>query len=294
MYAEKKRLEMEQNSGKTDAPILVELFTTKDCTACIFADRILYEAMKDKQVIALSCQIKDLSEIKNADEKEAMGEESNYKGPMDPCVFRHWAYMSSRTDQDVTLNIPTFIFSGYDRLGSNNMSYFQTMLNAHHYRSKNKVLEVYMQWKDDDTITIHLPQDPQVEKWNINSSVWLIRYKDMAVERIDEGVNKGRVLRFSNIIQDIRHIAKWHGVVRTINVDVPKPQGGKERGGYVVVVSSMLGEPTMAAGKIEDYPTPNDLKKNKNQSPERAETPQVEEPKIPQATPLSAPSIQAE
>ena len=41
----------DEAAGKVDSPIVLELFTASDCSACIFADRILYDAMKDKNVI---------------------------------------------------------------------------------------------------------------------------------------------------------------------------------------------------------------------------------------------------
>lgn len=237
-------------SGKTDTPIVIELFTTRDCSACIFADRMLYDAMADKQVIALSCIIKDGLK-KNP---------VNENAPMDPCLFRQWAYKSTHVTQDVTLSLPTFMLNGYDEVGVSSLSYFHKLLEAYHYKFKNNTLEVYMEWKDKDTITIHFPQDPKVEKFNINASAWLVRYKGVHIEKINEGLNKGRVLRFSNVIQNIRHVAKWHGTVRTIDIDVPVPQGGKEKGGYVILVSAMMGESVMAAGQLEDYPLPNDLK----------------------------------
>ncbi|PZO80900.1 MAG: hypothetical protein DI626_11110, partial [Micavibrio aeruginosavorus] len=34
--------ERDKKNEKTDAPIVVELFTATECSACIFADRMLY------------------------------------------------------------------------------------------------------------------------------------------------------------------------------------------------------------------------------------------------------------
>jgi hypothetical protein len=256
--------------GKVDSPIVVELFTTADCTACVFADRVMYDTMKDKNVIALSCKINDLSELRTKFDKkpkqgevEAEEEEEVKKqtGPMDPCVFRQWAYRSSRGSNDVRITIPTFVFNGNDMVIGDDLKYYTTTVNSYHYASKNKTLEVFMRWKDKDTITIHLPEDPKAKKVKKSASVWIVRYKDMMVEKVDAGLNKGRVLRFSNVIQDIKHIGKWHQQMRTVDIDVPAPQGGFERGGYVILVQEMMGEPVLAAGKLVDYPHPNDIKK---------------------------------
>lgn len=264
---EARKMEREK---KTDAPIVVELFTASDCTACIFADRMLYDAMKDKQVIALSCHIQDFNQIapeeESADRRrrndapaEFIGGGSADKGPMDPCVFRQWAYASNNRNEDVTVNIPTFYFNGAERVGGENLDYFNIMFNSYHYAYKNRTLEAMMRWKDKDTISVHLPQST-ARGDKPNASVWLARYKDMDVERMDEGMNKGRVLRFSNIIQNITHVGKWHGDLRTIDIDVAPPEGGKQHGGYVILVSEMLGDPFLAAGKLVDYPVATDLK----------------------------------
>lgn len=250
---------------KTDGPIVIELFTASDCTACILADRMLYDAIKDKQVIGLSCHIEDIKSLKNTPYAKDSGESN--AGPMDPCIFRQWAYQSGRTQNDVSINIPEFRFNGELDMGVDSMQGFMNTIGSYHYMARNKALSVFMQWKDKDTITIGLPQHPRGGgKEKISGSVWLVRYKDMEVQKIDSGQNAGRVLRFSNIIQNSRHVGKWYGTVRSLNIDVDPPKGGKDRGGYVILVQEMMGEPMQAAGKLEDYPMPNDLKKSSDPS----------------------------
>ncbi len=304
IIAEDKRKADEQE-GKSDSPILLELFTTADCTACVFADRILYDTIKEKNVIALSCKITDLSELRSQDYKQIETNESEeeekagtQQGPMDPCVFRLWSYRSSKSSNETKITIPTFIFNGLDKVGAEDTNYFLQSLNSFRYVSKNKTLEVFMRWKDKDTITIHLPEDPNAETTKVSASVWIIRYKDMMVEKVDKGMNKGRVLRFSNIIQDIKHIGKWHSKMRTIDVDVAPPQGGKEKGGYVVVVQEMMGEPVLAAGKLVDYPHPNDIKKTpatgKSEDKERTVAPDPSQEKLPSGLPIRSEPIPPE
>lgn len=238
------------------APIVIELYTSSNCSACIYADRMLYDAMKDKQVIALSCHVKDTTSasITGEDPAETMQEQA-----MDPCVFRHWTFAARNKAADITLAMPTLFFNGQESMSGSEMGYFGQTLGSYHYAGKNKVQEALMQWKDKDTISIHLPKADE-SLGSINASVWLVRYKDMAVERLYEGVNAGRVLRFSNIVQNTTHIAKWHGNPRVVNVDVTPPQGGKERGGYAVLVAPLLGTPYLVAGKLGDYPVAADLK----------------------------------
>lgn len=236
-----------------DAPIVVELFTAADCSACIYADRILYDAMKDKNVIALSCRVEDVTAL-DTDVPDGEG-----AGAMDPCVFRQWTFASLHGGEDVTMKIPTFYFNGKDPTTGADIGYLSSVLRSYHYKRVNNTLEAMMRWKDKDTISIHLPEVQKKDR-AINASVWILRYKDISVERIDSGVNKDRVLRFSNIVQSITHVAKWHGNMRVVDVDVPPPPGGKEKGGYAVIVAELLGVPYLAAGSVKDYPVAADIK----------------------------------
>lgn len=234
-------------SRESNSPIVVELFTTADCTACIFADRLLYESMQDKNIIALSCFIKDM----NSNTQTTQGVSSTKDKPMDPCAFRQWSYLTGRAMNEVTIHVPRIIVNGDEKIDTIDGELYTSTI-AKYKSVYGNVAQAMMQWKDEDTLAIHLPQDKSGEK--VNASVWLVRYKDVSVEKIDTGMNKGRVLRFSNVIQSIKHIAKWRGDMRSIDVDVAAPQGGKEHGGYVVLVAKTMGSHILVAGKIADYP----------------------------------------
>lgn len=245
----------DEEDGKVNSPIVLELFTGADCSACIFADRMLYDAQKDKQVIALSCRVKNTTTLSGSSSEA--NKEGETTGPMDPCVFRQWTY-SANVANDITLRIPVFYFNGKESAKADGGSQFGERLNRYHYKSANKIQEALLRWKDKDTISIHLPQ--QLSKTaKINASVWLVRYKNMDVVRMDQGINAGRVLRFSNVIENITHVGKWHGNTRVVNIDVTPPKGGREKGGYVVLVGEMLGSEYLSAGKLEDYPVAADI-----------------------------------
>lgn len=262
-----KAKEGEQPSVKSAGPIVLELFTASDCSACILADRILYDAMKDKDVIALSCHIEDMADAPEDTVAEERGKEdkpgeftdNTTNEPMDPCTFRQWAFASNGSGRDKTIVIPMFYFNGRESTHGNDLNYFNGLLNNYHQEHRNNTLETLMRWKDKDTISIHLPQ-AENENAKINASIWIVRYKNMAVNKMDTGINKGRVLRFSNIVQSITHIGKWRGVMRDLDIDVTAPQGGKERGGYAILISENYGSPYLAAGNLPDYPVAADIK----------------------------------
>ncbi len=251
---------------QTDAPIFIELYTAADCSACVLADRLLYEASKTKNVIALSCYISDLNAIGGepgggAEETPIDGTagQSQVQRPMDPCVLRQWTYRNKAYTSTTKIDAPRFIFNGEHQLQSGNFDAFDKILQFHHYSNWNTVQPVLMQWKDKTTISLHLPYNEKRLKDGDSASIWIIRYKDMEVKKIDEGINQGRVLRFSNIIQSITHVGKWRGDIRALDLKVPAPAGGKEKGGYAIVVQETMGMPVVAAGQLADYPLPNDV-----------------------------------
>lgn len=72
---------------------------------------MLYDAMKDKNVIALSCHIDDITAMPSAENKKLDDyPDGRGTGPMDPCVFRQWAFSAGLARGDVTLMIPNFLF----------------------------------------------------------------------------------------------------------------------------------------------------------------------------------------
>lgn len=250
-----KQSKREAAKTKTDRPIVIELFTASDCSACVYADRMLYDAMKNPNVIALSCHIRDKAGAGGNSDYRVLNSQSS--DPLDPCVFRQWTYLRNASNLSSVMVTPEFVFGNGDKVDATSLSTFESKLNEMAYAHLNKAEWVQMAWKDQDTISIVLPE-VQLEPFKtLNASVWIVRYKDILIEKAEEGPNAGKVLRFSNIIQDVKHISKWYGQKRIIDLNVEKPSGGKDRGGYVILVQEMLGEDVLAAGKLSD-PVPED------------------------------------
>ncbi len=232
----------EKTPVQNNDPIVIELFTAPDCSACIYADRLLFDAMKNENVIGLSCYIDG--------RKESIKDD----GAIDQCIFRQWAYSKGARSNYGQLATPQFVFNGDESLSSANMSRFDEVMNGRSRGYDTRVNSVFMEWKDENTIRINLPDSNKRDSKKAPASVYLIQYKNMMVEKVEDGPNKGRVLRYSNVIKKIDHIGKWYQKERIMDVDVEVPLGGKEAGGYVVLVQNMLGERVLAAGKLSDYP----------------------------------------
>jgi len=223
-------------------PVVVELFTAPDCSACIPADRLLYDISKKKNVIALGCHI-DYWDRTTMDDPTGLEE----------CTYRQWAYKSSGAMSSAEIEVPHFMINGNFSINGIRMREFYGILRSAMDNWVVRPLFINMTWKDEDTLLVTLPKTDREVGNEDSFSVWLVRYQDSLIEKIDKGETAGRVLRFSNVVRDARHIAKWHGDSRTIEVDVPTPPGGKERGGYVTIIHQINGSDILAAGKVLDY-----------------------------------------
>ncbi len=223
-------------------PIVVELFTATNCSACMPADRILYDISKEKNVIALGCHI-------NYWDEHTLGDPTG----LEECTYRQWAYRSSGMLAGTNVKVPHFMINGIYSVDNSHTRLFYSRLQQAKRSKIHRPALVFMEWVDEDTLRIHMPNANRKIDSRDSFSVWLIRYQDHMIQRVEEGQTAGRVLRFSNIVRGAKHIAKWHGTMRTIEVDVEKPIDGPERGGYVTIIHQINGSEIMAAGKVPDY-----------------------------------------
>lgn len=252
-------------SWKADdgSPIVVELFTATNCSACMPADRILYDIAKMPNVIALGCHI-------NYWDEHTLGDPTG----LEECTYRQWAYRSSGMFGGTNIKVPHFMINGVYSVDSGKTRLFYNRLTQAK-EAKNKPAQIFMEWADEDSLRIHMPAANRKIGENDSFSVWLIRYQDYMIQKVDSGQTAGRVLRFTNVVKGAKHIAKWHGKVRTIEVDVDKPPGGAERGGYVTIIHQINGSEVVAAGKVADYKS-EDAKKSDEKNRELLKGPLLE------------------
>lgn len=232
-------------SWKVDdgSPIVVELFTATNCSACMPADRILYDISKMKNVIALGCHI-------NYWDEQTLGDPTG----LEECTYRQWAYRSSGMLAGTDVKIPHFMINGAYSVDRSHTRLFYNRLAQAKKSTVHKPGQIFMEWADEDTLRIHMPNANRKIDTRDSFSVWLIRYQDQTIQRVNDGQTKGRVLRFTNVVKGAKHIAKWHGKTRVIDVDVDKPPADVgERGGYVTIIHQVNGSEIIAAGKVDDY-----------------------------------------
>jgi len=233
----------EESRDAQAAPIVIELFTSIDCLACLRAESIFNTLAQQENVIALACHIDqwDSENVSDFSIKE--------------CEYRQWAYKDSRMIEDTKLDIPYLVLNGQTEL-----SFWQLdQLNMFLERVKNiKRLQPFpidVDWVARDTLEIKIPEQSKYQDHSYN--VWLLRYRDGLIKKIEEGENAGRIVKFTNLVEEINQVTKWNGLEKELTVKVGPPPGGKLRGGYAVLIQRLNGDRVIGAGKVIDYPVDN-------------------------------------
>jgi hypothetical protein len=228
---------------KVEFPIVVELFTSTDCLACIFADSKLYSLSKQPKVITLSCHIDGFTG------KSGYSERVGHL-----CANRQWLYHEN-SGIGSELYTPQMVLNGgypFQAIGEEQTNNF-----IRSYYQMNSPHAVDMAYLDKDTITISIPNGTQSEAvYNPSYSIFLVRYQDSAVLKIvnEELGNEERVIRYTNIIQDMQHIGRWYAEPLTLQIDLNRfsEDARAEPGGWVILVQRYNGSGIVAAGVLED------------------------------------------
>ena len=227
-------------------PLVVEMFTTPNCGACVPAERFMLDLAKQPDTIALSCVIENW--------------ESDVDDPsgLDPCFFRLWSYYNDQNN-DSQIWVPNAVISGKNPMRARDLERVKQNITLERRDVINPTQRIFLQWDDPETLSINLPRAPRGFGENKTHSVYLIRYQAKDIRKIEGGKNDGRVFRYTNVVKDTDHVGVWYGEVRTIKVKVrPEPENPDEAGGYAVLTQDMAGQIISAAGQIADYSIVND------------------------------------
>ena len=76
--------------------------------------------------------------------------------------------------------------------------------------------------KTPKTLRIAIARAPDTAKHsNVDATVWLFRMRSSATVRIGSGENAGRVATYRNVVTDIKSVGRWRG--EPVAIDIPKP-----------------------------------------------------------------------
>jgi hypothetical protein len=211
------------------APVVVELFTSQGCSSCPPADRLLGELAGRDDVLPLSFHVTYWDRLGWPD---TFGLEHSTRRQE---VYADW--LGQRR-----VYTPQMVIGGrIDVVGS----------------ARGRVLEAI------ELLKAHAPSGPALtvagdrlalgEGDQADAAIWLIGFDDHHDVIIERGENRGRTLRYHQVVRELSQLGQWHG--GAIEFDLPLAAlGAAGRDGAAVLVQRLRDGAILAATRLSLTP----------------------------------------
>ncbi len=173
--------------------VVVEMFTSQGCSSCPPADEIFSELAKQDDVVALGLHVHywDYLGWKDAFAQEKFAKRQEYLNMNIPSRYRR-----------VT---PQMIFNGRTQVAGARVSMIERQLQA--ARAQKPMADIDME-KRGNRLEMRLVSLSNQTK---PSDIHLVHYFRKAVVPIENGENRGRTVRYANIVTSWETIGEWNG-----------------------------------------------------------------------------------
>jgi hypothetical protein len=207
------------------APVVVELFTSQGCSSCPPADRLLGELAGRDDVLPLSFHVTYWDRLGWPD---TFGlEDSTHRQR----VYAEWLRQGR-------IYTPQMVIGGrIDVVGSSRGRVLDAISLLRSHAASGPELTIA-----DGRLSIGAGGE-------VDAAIWLVAFDDQHAVAIERGENRGRTLRYHNVVRELTHLAHWHG--RAIEVDLPVAQLGVDgRDGAAILVQRLSDGAILAATRL--------------------------------------------
>ena len=214
---------------ETDAPLVVELFTSQSCSSCPPADYLLGELNKHSNIIAFSCHVTYWDHL-------------NWRDTLSQkfCTDRQRAYARFQGKRQVYT--PQMVVNGaFEFVGSNRFEIMRYVSLA-----GNTVQPIVLNL-NAQTLSATMPP---LSKDAALQTLWLIRTQASHTQAIRSGENRGKTITYTNSIETLEQVGTWDGSAQVLTF--PRPDGEASSPGYALIAQPQGFGVISAAGKI--YP----------------------------------------
>ncbi len=205
-----------QTTPKTNALVVVELFSSQACVFCPKADALLGELTKTEGVLALSCHV-DYFDVKSG----------SLSHPF--CSTRQIAYESTlRAGPKYT---PQMVINGrYDAVGYLRKDVMTALKRA---RKAQPLMEPEIR-RDSagSTYTLMLPEAKS--EGEASYKIYLLDFDLPHEVKVAEGGNKGKALIYYNVISNVGVLGTWAGEAKTLSFD---PKMTEAMAGFAILIN---------------------------------------------------------
>jgi len=211
---------------KTNAPVVVELFTSQSCSSCPPADEVLQKIQSENDnVIALSCNVTYWNHLHW---KDTLSQEF--------CSTRQRNYAASVGSGRV-YTPQTVVNAQAEMVGSQERKVRKAVYAA------NKLQPVKLM-QNKGKLIVELP--------TLTTNVYyptIMFYGNNHTQSIPSGENRGRTVEYTNPVTQLENLKPYRGQAQNINVPLSIPPNTK--GAAILIHKNTLYGPIVAAGKIE-------------------------------------------
>lgn len=212
----------------TDAPIVVELFTSQSCSSCPPADKILKTLVEHKNIIALGCHV---SYWNHLHWKDTLSQ--------DFCDMRQHGIQATRDQRKIYT--PQMVVNGKYVFVGSNTSKLSFALNE---ATKNPLAIIDVKKEGNNLINVTLPAMSEGDY-----RIWGFGYKNEITTSIGRGENGGRTITYTNPVTTYHNLGAWNGMAETRKFE----SENDEIDGIVIFAQSEGYAEIIATGKLALY-----------------------------------------
>ena len=201
-----------RSRGPHGHPVVVELFTSQGCSACVAADKLVDQLADDKGVLALTFAV---------DYWDYLGWNDTFAKP--EFSARQKAYEQKMALRD--LSTPQIVIDGKSQVtGAETKGVEALIKSAGRARADGPKMRLVRRTR----LVIGSGRRPPG-----GADVWLVRY-DPAVRQVTvkRGENRGQTIRERNVVRELVRLGAWSGREKTF----PIPADGPDTAGLKTAV----------------------------------------------------------
>jgi len=214
-------------------PVVVELFTSQGCSACLKADGLMGEVAKRPDSLALTYGV---------DYWDYLGWRDSFATP--DYSARQRAYMKRISGREVYT--PQIVVNGAAETAAIHADKIDQLIKT---AKRAKTLpSPKIRQRSDGRISVGQGRYPKA-----GAEVWLVLYDpdDQSVD-IKRGENRGRTMVYHNVVRKLVRLGPWRGQARSY--DLPEPEADQDLDGLksVILVQGAKGGRILGALALKD------------------------------------------
>jgi hypothetical protein len=226
--------------ARADGLVTVELYTSQGCSSCPAADEILNALADRADVLALTFPV---------DYWDYLGWRDTLARP----EFTKRQYAYAKALKSFAPYTPQVIVDGRVDIVGNQQAKIDWAI-ADEQKREGRALQIAVA-SDDDCVTVQVGAAPgEANTPKGEATVWLVRYANQDVVKVDRGENEDRTLVFRHVVRAIMPVGMWNGTPTNIKLpraDLVSAMGPAAQGqAFAVIVQAANMGPVLGAARL--------------------------------------------